>query len=234
MYLRTTRAIYNKAIKDGILDKELYPFERFTIKSIKTRKRAISLEAIKKIEKLALGTSDPLFHAKNYFLFSFYCRGMSFADLAELRVPNIIDGRILYQRKKTDKPFNIKITKEVQRILKIYLKGKTKDDSIFGIIKRNTPTEQYKDIEWARKRYNKKLKKIAELCDIEENLTSYVSRHSFATLAKNLGIPITGISDMLGHESIKTTEIYLDSLPSEIMDQYHEQVIKTKVKKKPK
>ncbi len=132
--------------------------------------------------------------------------------------------------KKTDKPYNIKITAEIKRILDFYVKDKEKDEYIFNIIKRESITDQYKDVEWARKRYNKKLKYIAELCGIQENLTSYVSRHSFATRAKNLQIPIADISDMLGHESIKTTEVYLDSLPSDILDEYHKKVINLKLK----
>ncbi|MBX7227797.1 MAG: site-specific integrase [Chitinophagales bacterium] len=227
VYFRTIRAIYNKAIKDGIVDKELYPFENITIKTVKTRKRAISVHAIQKIEALGLDPGTGIYDARNYFLFSFYTRGMPFADMAELTLSSIIEGRIFYQRKKTDKPYNIKINEPIQKILDIYCKGKSQDEYIFDIIKRDSLTDQYKDIEWARNRYNKRLQKIAELCGIEENLTSYVSRHSFATRAKNLGVPIATISDMLGHESTKTTEIYLDSLPSDIMDDYHEQIINT-------
>ena len=111
-------------------------------------------------------------------------------------------------------------------IINFYIKGKSKNDYIFPIIKYDEPEQQYRGIENERKRYNKKLKKIAELCNIDENLTSYVSRHSFATHAKNLGIPITAISEMLGHESIKTTQIYLDSLQSDILDNYHKNILK--------
>ncbi|MDB5227807.1 MAG: site-specific integrase [Bacteroidota bacterium] len=232
VYMRTIRAVYNRAIKDGLVERELYPFTNYKIKTKKTQKRAISMDAIEKIVELPLEPNDPLYHPRNYFLMSFYMRGIPFADLAQLKLSNVISGRIYYQRKKTDKPYNIKITDEIEGILNIYAKDKQKDDYIFPIIKRTEPAEQYKDVEWARNRYNKKLTKLAERCDIEENLTSYVSRHSFATQAKNLGIPIAAISDMLGHESTKTTEIYLDSLPSEIMDQYHEQVITTNIKKK--
>ena len=151
---------------------------------------------------------------------------MSFADLAHLKVGDIIDGRVNYQRRKTDKPYSIKIIEEVQQILNLYIKDNPKEAFIFPIIDRTTPQEQYKDIEWARKRFNKKLKDIAELCSIDENLTSYVSRHSFATRAKNLGIPIANISDMLGHGDIKTTEIYLDSLPTDLLDEDHEKVVR--------
>jgi len=228
-YLRAVRAIFNQAITAGIADKELYPFDSYEIKSTKTRKRAISLEAIMRIEQLALTSDSPLYHSRHYFLASFYLRGMSFADLAELKVSDMIEGRIYYQRKKTDKPYNVKITDEIQRILDVYLPGKEKEDYIFPIVKRTTPLEKYKDIQWARKRFNKKLKKIADKCDIEENLTSYVSRHSFATRAKNLGIPIASISDMLGHENVKTTQVYLDTLPSDQLDDFHAQVIKEPV-----
>lgn len=234
VYFRTIRAIYNKAIKDGVVSKDSYPFENYSIKNNKTRKRAINLEAIEKIKKLKIEPNNNLLlEAKLYFLFSFYTRGMSFSDIAQLKVSNLIGGRIVYQRKKTDKPYNIKITDEIQVILNIFLVGKKNDDYIFPIIKRETLADQYKDIEWARNRYNKRLGEIAKQCKIQENLTSYVSRHSFATQAKNLGVPIATISDMLGHESVKTTEVYLDSLPSDIMDQYHEQIIKSKPKKVP-
>ena len=225
-YLRAVRAIFNQAIKAGMVDKELYPFDSYEIKTTKTRKRAISLEAIKGIEQLAFAPDHPLYHSRNYFLASFYLRGMSFADLAELKVSNIISSRIYYQRKKTDKPYNVMITDELQQILSIYLPGKEKDAYIFPIVKRSAPQEKYNDIEWARRRFNKKLKKIADKCGIEENLTSYVSRHSFATRAKNLGIPIASISDMLGHENVKTTQVYLDTLPSDQLDAFHAQVLK--------
>jgi integrase len=225
-YMRAIRAIYNKAIKLGLVERDLYPFANYSIKTAKTRKRAISIESIKKIRDLALEPSDPLYHSSNYFLLSFFMRGMPFADLAQLRLSNIKDGRIFYQRQKTDKPYNIKLTAEIQELLAQYLEGKKKEDRIFPIINREGIEGAYKDVEWARRRYNKKLKLIAEKCGIEENLTSYVSRHSFATRAKNLGVPIATISDMLGHENVKTTEVYLDTLPSDILDDFHEQIIK--------
>lgn len=225
VYLRTIRAIFNKAIKSGLTEQEFYPFKMYEIKGSKTRKRAISMEAIKRIQALELGPTHPLFHARNYFLASFYLRGISFTDLAHLKVSDIIDGRIHYDRQKTDKPYDIVITPPMQTILDVYVSGKEKKDFIFPFIHRETEQEQYVEVQDARKRFNKKLKKIAELCGIEENLTSYVSRHSFATRAKLIGIPIATISDMLGHSSTSTTEVYLDSLPSDILDDFHRKVI---------
>lgn len=234
VYMRTIRAIYNRAIKDKLVDREQYPFANYQIKTKKTLKRAISASAISKIESLSFAKNHPLFHAHNYFLFCFYMRGLPFADMAHLKVSNIVDGRIKFDRQKTDKPYDVKIIENAKRILVKYLSNKKADEYIFPIIKREAVADQYKEIQWARKRYNKKLKDIAKLCGIEENLTSYVGRHSFATIAKRLEVPIANISDMLGHESIKTTQIYLDSLPNDIMDAYHEKVINFKPKRKTK
>jgi integrase len=226
VYLRTIRAIFNKAIKAGIVNQELYPFKNYSIKGSKTRKRAIGGDAIKAIEALKLEPGHSLFNARNLFLFSYYTRGMSFFDMAMFRKTDIIDGRICYQRQKTDIPYTLKIFPEIAAILSFYLTNQNKTDYVFPIIRRTELEDQYKDIEWARKRFNKKLRKIAELCDIDENITSYVSRHSFATRAKSLKIPVADIKDMLGHESIKTTEIYLDSLPSDVLDDLHERIIR--------
>jgi integrase/recombinase XerD len=224
VYMRTIRAIYNQAITDGHADKENYPFQNYKIKTESTAKRAINNDSIQKIENLILDSKHPLYTTQQYFLASFYLMGISFTDLAHLRKKDCIDGRIQFSRQKTHRKYDIVITNKLKPILEQFL-TKSKTEYIFPIIKRIEPSEIYKDIEWARKRYNKKLRKIAEMCGIESNLTSYVSRHSFATLAKNKGIPITAISEMLGHESVKTTQVYLDSLPSDMIDKYHRDIL---------
>jgi site-specific recombinase XerD len=224
-YLRTYRTIFNEAIRRKLVESELYPFKQYKIKSAKTRKRAIRSDAIKRIVDCILEPKHPLFHARNYFILCYYSRGLPFADMAELKISDLVDGRIHYDRQKTDKPYDIKITSEIRSILDLYTAGKERSDYIFPIIRRFDKDGKYKDVMWARSRYNKKLKKLAELCGIEENLTSYVSRHSFATRAKNLGIDTGAIKEMLGHESIKTTEIYLDTLPNDIIDELHKRII---------
>lgn len=223
VYMRGIRAIYNKAIKAGLVEKELYPFNDYKIKSVPTEKRALEWKEFKKIIALELAPDHECFHARNYFVASYLMYGMNFTDMAYLRCSNIINGRIKYRRQKTSKLYNIKITGTLEKILEHY--QSTERDYIFPIIKRKALLLQDRDILWARKRYNKKLKVIAELCGIEENLTSYVSRHSFATQAMLQQVPINAISAMLGHSSIKTTEVYLKSLPSETLDDYNERII---------
>ena len=151
--------------------------------------------------------------------------GMNFTDMAFLSTANIIDGRIQYRRRKTSKLYDIRITPALNKIISFYLNPNSEPVFIFPILNRDTLALQYKDIQWARKRYNKKLKKLAELCSIEQKLTSYVSRHSFATQAMLQQVPLNAISSMLGHSSLKTTEVYLKSLSSNILDEYNSKIL---------
>ena len=224
-YTRSIRAIYNKAIRAGIIDNEVSPFYRYQIKKTPTAKRALDIIYIKKILELNLDRDTNIFNYRNYFLLSYMLCGMSFVDMAHLKFKNIVDGRIEFDRKKTGRNHNIKITGQIKEILKIYLEGKSDNDFIFPIITRKQPELAYKDIEWARGRYNKGLKVIANLCGIEQRLTSYVSRHSFATQAMLKNIPLEAISAMMGHSKLNTTQIYLKSLPNNILDDYNEKLI---------
>jgi integrase/recombinase XerD len=220
--LRSFRACYNKGINDGILEKGKSPFESYKIRKTPTVKRAITQESINSIMALQLEVDDPCFHARNYFLFSYLAFGMNFTDMALLSIDNIVDGRLHYIRQKTKQPYDLKIMEVMKPILDFYTEGKKGEEFIFPILKRDTIENQYKDIMWARKRYNTRLKQIAEKCKIQENLTSYVSRHSAATTALFLNVPLPAISKMMGHKSISTTQTYLKGLPSTVIDDYHE------------
>jgi site-specific recombinase XerD len=223
-YMRTIKAIYNKGIKDDIIEMEYYPFSKYQIKTQPTEKRAIKLEYIKRILQLDLDKQHSLFNCRNYFLLSYMTMGMSFIDMAFLKNRDIIDGRIKFQRKKTSKMYDIKVTEQMTVILQYYFCKKRPNDFILPIVKRDSLELQYKDAQWGLKNYNKGLKKIAELCQIEERLTSYVSRHSFATHALFKNIPLPAISAMLGHSKFSTTQVYLKSLPSKVLDTYHEEL----------
>ena len=149
---------------------------------------------------------------------------MNFTDMAWLKVENLSEGRIKYVRQKTKKVYDIKILDSVKPILDYYCAGKKPEDFIFPIIREKDPARQHKNILWARKRYNIKLNIIAGQCGITENLTSYVSRHSAATAALFVGIPVTAISQLLGHSSLAVTQTYLKSMPDSVIDSYHEQI----------
>lgn len=225
VYIRTIRAIYNQAITTGVVEKKYYPFEAYKIRQTKTQKRAISNIELKKIIDLKLDENHECFHARNYFIISYFLYGINFIDMAFLKHSNIIDGRIQFKRRKTGKEYTIKISPQLQQLLTFYLNGEKTNEYIFPIIKREMEIDKYHDIKWARGRYNKKLKKIAELCSIETNMTSYVSRHSFATQAMLKNIPLTAISEMMGHARLNTTQVYLKTLPNEVLDDYNEQIL---------
>ncbi|MBS1585535.1 MAG: site-specific integrase [Bacteroidetes bacterium] len=224
-YMRAIRAIYNKGIKSGRVDEKYYPFKKYTIKTAPTEKRAIEWELLEKIILLDLKPEDPLFNARNYFVSSYMMYGMNFQDMAFLTAGHIVNGRINYRRSKTSKLYDIKVTPGLKEILDYYIDNNTDSNYIFPIVRRKEAEMISRDIKWARKRYNKKLKDIAGKCGIEQNLTSYVSRHSFATQALLKDVPVTAISAMLGHSSLKTTQIYLKSLPSNMLDAFNEVVV---------
>lgn len=224
VHLRTLRALFNQAIKQKLIPSDLYPFKDFSIKNEKTRKRAITksdLEQIKDYEP----TTKREARAKDYFLLSFYLMGASFVDLAYLKVKNIIGGRIEYKRRKTGRLHSITISPALQALLDKYLPGKEKEDFILNIIHSDDPEKQRVNILDELRRYNRTLKAIAQSCGIESNLTSYVSRHSYATIAKRKGVPTAVISEALGHTTEEITQVYLDSFDNEIMDNYHNMII---------
>ena len=222
VYLRTLRSVLNKAIKEGVMNEEAYPFKKFTIKSEATAKRAISKEDINKLRDLDLEEYSTLDLTRDFFMFSFYNRGMSFVDLAFLKKDNIQDDRIVYTRRKTGQKFTIKITEQSKDIITKYVSKER--DYIFPIIKR--PESEYLDYKNAARLMNKKLKKLAILAGIDAELTTYVSRHSWATIAKRSGVPTAVISEGLGHETEETTQIYLDSFENKTLDDANELIIK--------
>lgn len=225
VYMRTIRSMYNKAIKAGLVEKDKYPFEQYKIKTVPTEKRALEWEMLQRIILLELEQGHKWFHARNYFVTSYMMYGMNYTDMAHLEKEHITDGRIKYRRRKTSKLYDIKITPALDKILSYYLSLEAESQFVFPIIKRDMTIAIEKDIKHSRKCYNKKLKEIAKQCEIEQNLTSYVRRHSFATQAMMKDVPINTISSMLGHSSLKQTQIYLKSLPNNILDDYNDRII---------
>ena len=225
VYMRTIRAIYNKAIADEIIDSNLYPFRKtpsdkrkYNIKKEKTRKRAIPIEHIAKIENYEHAKYDAMgkVNARLYFLFSFYMRGVNYVDMAHFKKLNIINGKLNFKRSKTGRLFEIKINPKAQAILDYFeLANKKQNNFLFPIIKRPFDKElTHNDIRQSLKNTNKHLKTIAKDVGISTTLTTYVSRHSWATIADKAGVDRKIISKGLGHSDLATTEIYIDDLVS--------------------
>lgn len=222
--LRTFRTVWRNAMKEKHCKENHYPFKDFAFSKYnnpKTKKRAITQEQFQKIANLVLD-DDKLANSRNYFLFSYYCRGLNFTDLANLKWTNIIDGNLCYIRAKTKEQFDFKLHPAALKIFEYYknLEGNSDDGYIFPILyKRHSSIRSKRDRRMKiLKRVNKDLKVISEKAEIQKNLTTYVARHTYATTLKAKGLSIEEIGKTLGHDSTKTTEIYLDEIGDPLFD----------------
>ena len=211
---RNLRMIYNKAIEKGAVKKELYPFDSYKVSKLhkETIKRAIVKDDIKRVLNYNVNGRD--FYtslAIALFSFSYYMGGINFVDMAYLQGSNIIDGRLVYYRKKTSKLINLPMNPEAMEIISRYNTGLT--GYIFPILSFAHNTEQMKlnRLHKVITKVNKALKLIGQELGLPIKLTTYVARHSFATVRKRAGVSTSIISESLGHSSEKITQIYLDS-----------------------
>lgn len=213
-YTRILRAVYNRAVEDDIIENR-NPFRKVYTGVDKTVKRALPLSVIKKIKALHLSLTPALDFARDMFLMSFYLRGMSFIDMAFLKKTDLKNGYVTYRRRKTGQQLIIEWTKEMQMILDKYPENKS--DYLLPII-RNPGTNERCTYHNASYNINHNLKKIAQMMDVTIPLTMYVARHSWASAAKAKGVPLSVISEGMGHDSETTTQIYLASLDTSIVD----------------
>jgi len=223
---RALRAIYNLAIQQRIVKKEYYPFDEFKVSKLResTSKRAISKETIQKIMNFETSKitefHTPLIElSKDVFLFSYICCGINFIDIAHLKRSNIKCNRIVYNRHKTGKAINFPLQPYAIDLIKKY--NNPNSEYLFPILNEKvhiTELQQHYRIQKTIKKVNKWLKIIADKTGIENDLTTYVARHSFATVLKRSGVNIALISEALGHSDLATTQIYLDSFENEQID----------------
>lgn len=221
-YMRILRAVYNRAVEQE-LTKDCKPFRMVFTGTEKTLKRAISINDIKRIKNLDLSLKPNIEFARDIFLFLFFCRGMSFIDAAFLRKTGVRNGVLTYRRHKTNQVLRIKIINPIKELIDRY--SDKSSPYLLPIIDCSAADER-KQYETALRRINNTLKIIADMVKLPVTLTTYVSRHSWATIAKSKNVPVNVISDALGHESIATTQIYLASIDASVIDRVNELIIK--------
>lgn len=221
-YMRILRAVYNRAVEQE-LTKDCKPFRMVFTGTEKTLKRAISINDIKRIKNLDLSLKPNIEFARDIFLFLFFCRGMSFIDAAFLRKTDVRNGVLTYRRHKTNQVLRIKIINPIKELIDRY--SDKSSPYLLPIIDCSAADER-KQYETALRRINNTLKIIADMVKLPVTLTTYVSRHSWATIAKSKNVPVNVISDALGHESIATTQIYLASIDASVIDRVNELIIK--------
>lgn len=223
-YMRILRAVYNRAVEKDFTEQK-YPFKHVYTGIDKTVKRAIPLKAIRQIKELDLTMKPHLDYARDMFLFSFYTRGMSFIDMAYLKESDLKNGVLSYRRRKTGQQLAIKWEDCMEDIV-IKYKAVTDTHYLLPIITSGISDDrvQYKN---ALYRVNTALKEIARLVKLQMPLSMYCARHGWASIAKSKNIPVSVISECMGHDSEETTRIYLASLDSSIVDKANSLILKS-------
>ena len=215
-YMRNLRAVYNKAVGQGLLSNNNHPFVSVYTGVDNTRKRAVKHSVISLLYKLDVFGNYNLQLAKDIFLFSYFTRGMSFVDIAFLKRTSLKNGYISYYRHKTGQLLNVKVEPAIQNILERY--SENSRYYLFPILVSANYVKAYDEYKVAINRYNRNLKILSVKLNLEVPLTSYVARHSWATTARDSNIPIYVISAALGHTSEKTTRIYLSEIDNRVVD----------------
>ncbi|WP_299989295.1 site-specific integrase [uncultured Pontibacter sp.] len=230
MYLRALRTLFNDAIAEGDINQDLYPFgkRKYQIPAGKNPKKALKLEDIKKIFQYE-PVHDSEARARDLWVFSYLCNGINVKDIARLKYRNLSGDKLTYVRAKTEhttrknlKTIVVDLAPETKQIIEKWSnRFVTLDTYIFPILEANvTPEEELAKVRQATKNINNYMKRIAKAVGIEQSVTTYVARHSFSTVLKRTGAPMTLISEALGHNNLKTTESYLDSFEDETRKEY--------------
>ena len=219
-YMRIMRAVYNRAVDEGITDQR-YPFKKVYTGIARTVKRALRFDDIRRIKNVDLSNELNLAFARDMFMFSFYTRGMSFVDMSFLSKSNLSGGVLSYCRRKTGQRLDIKWEKCMQEIVERY---DACGPYILPIVSPDKGDErlQYRQCQC---RINAYLKRLGRMMGFLHPLTMYVARHSWASVAKSRNVPLSIISEGMGHDSDATTRIYLASIEASRIDEANSSIL---------
>lgn len=217
------KAIYNRALANRLFVCAENPFAKYNIGKLReqTQKRAIRKEDVMALMEAPLPeTHSPYTElARDLFLFSYFSAGINFKDVALLRCCDLVNGRIHYRRQKTGKEMNCQLMPQTQSIVSKYITAnKSGADYIFPILDRaihKTEIQIANRLNKVLRHINRELKNWGKTLGLPTKLTTYVARHTFATVLKRSGVNIAIISELLGHSDLSTTQIYLDSFDNE-------------------
>ena len=216
---RTLRVIFNFAIEEGVASPECYPFKKFKVSKLhqETIKRALSKNDIERV--LAYKSNDRYMRFPiDIFAFTYYCGGINFIDIANLKGENIVGGHLVYYRHKTKKLIKIPLQEQALELIKKYHNAES--PYLFPILSplHKTDIQKANRIHKVITKVNKRLKEMGGELNLPIPLTTYVARHSQATVMKKAGVPTSVIREIMGHSSERVTQIYLDSFDNEQID----------------
>lgn len=224
------RSLFSLAIKEGVVDSKYYPFGKgkVVIKFPESNKIGLSEDEVKKIEALPLDFNNPIYHAKNIWLFAFYFAGMRVSDVLQIRWNQIVDNRLFYKMGKNQKVLSLIIPNKALKIIKIYESLKNnQNDFIFpelkGLKDLNEKSIRIK-INTADKKFNKHLKKLCLELGIDKKISMHIARHTFGNISGDK-IPIQMLQQLYRHSSITTTISYQSNFINKEADNALEKVI---------
>ena len=223
-YMRNLRAVYNRAVEKE-LTIQRFPFRHVYTGVDKTRKRAVPLQVIRQIKEMDLSRKPALDLARDMFLFSFYTRGMSFVDMAYLRKKDLNGSVLSYRRRKTGQQLFVKWEKCMQEIVDKY--DTSQSVYLLPVIKPFSKMDERKQYIYVAHNINRSLKIIGNRLGLPVPLTMYVSRHAWASIARSKHVPLSVISEGMGHDSEATTRIYLASLDTTAIDKANRMILKS-------
>lgn len=228
-YLRSIRAIYNRAIKEGLVELQHYPFNRFKIDREDTFSRTLTIAEMQQIVNVKLAYNTPIWHNRNYFLLSFYLIGINYTDLFTLTIQDVINNVVNYRRDKTGKLYSIGICEPAQQLFNFYSSCKSLNNHEYLLPELRITDDSMQQKAWVKqitKTNNKYMKQIAALCNISKPVSTYYARYTWANIAKQLGYSKDLIAEALGHEyGNQVTGIYLEKYDRAAIDEMNKKVI---------
>ena len=231
-YMRNLRSIYNKAVQMQLISSSPdSPFKNVYTGVEKTRKRALNTSEINQLYNLDVENDQALFVTLQLFFFGFHAKGMSFVDMAYLKKKDLKYSTIRYRRKKTGRIIELKVTKQLRKIIDTLAPMAKGTPYLLPIIT-NMKKNERKQYESGLRMQNKRLKILAKMSELNDTLSTHVCRHSWASLARQIHTPLALISESLGHSDEKTTQIYLASFDRSVLDKVSEKV--SQLVKKPR
>ncbi len=226
-YMRVLRAVYRMSVRAGLTpDRDI--FRNVYMGYARTAKRALSARDISRLASLPLPPGSSMAFARDLFLFSIYMRGMSFADMAFLRRDSLMGGVVTYSRMKTRQTLSIAWESCMQEIVDRYASLTQDTPYLLPIITRMDGTER-KQYQSALRACNRALKRVGEMLHLRAPLTTYVARHTWASMAQEMHVPLSVIREGMGHEDLRTTQIYLASINSQVVDRANRRIINKEV-----
>ncbi len=232
LYMRMLRAICNQAVRHHIACLPAGLFDEVFTGTDTSEKRAIPPSSVSLLREADLSRHPRLELARDIFLLSFYLRGIPFVDLIHLRSTDINNGVLRYRRSKTRRLLTVTVEPCARSILKKYASRTSGSTYLFPVIK-DRGVSGYRQYQSALRRYNVQLGELSRLLGLKVKLTSYVARHSWATAAYHQGIPVSIISESLGHASEKITYTYLTSFDNRTLNRANRKVLKLVIRPYP-